>query len=135
MRAVDNNGQYSKIDKNTILTGTINAKTDIRIDGTLDGDVITTGKVIIGKDAQVKGKLFCGNADIEGVFNGELTVSGILNLKKGSNVEGKVHIHKLIVESGATFNANCSMHSEQDGVKKLNNINEEKKAKKVVNIL
>ena len=80
MRAVDSNGQYSKIDKNTILTGTINAKTDIRIDGTLDGDVITTGKVIIGKDAQVKGKLFCGNADIEGIFNGELTVSGILNL-------------------------------------------------------
>ena len=135
MRAVDNNGQYSKIDKNTILTGTINAKTDIRIDGTLDGDLITTGKVIIGKDAQVKGKLLCGNADIEGVFNGELTVSGILNLKKGSNVEGKVHIQKLIVESGATFNANCSMHSEQDGVKKLNNINEEKKAKKVANIL
>ena len=50
MRAVDSNGQYSKIDKNTILTGTINAKTDIRIDGTLDGDLITTGKVIIGKD-------------------------------------------------------------------------------------
>jgi cytoskeletal protein CcmA (bactofilin family) len=135
MRAVDSSGQYSKIDKNTILTGTINAKTDIRIDGTLKGDVITTGKVIIGKDGQVKGKLFCGNADIEGVFKGELTVSGILNLKKGSNVEGKVHIQKLIVESEATFNANCSMHSEQDGVKKLNNINEEKKAKQVASIL
>ena len=89
MRAVDNNGQYSKIDKNTILTGTINAKTDIRIDGTLDGDVITTGKVIIGKDGQVKGKLFCGNADIEGVFIGELTVSGILNLKKGFKCRGE----------------------------------------------
>jgi len=53
--SAENNGQYSKIDKNTILTGKINAKTDIRIDGVLDGDVITTGKVIIGKEAQVKG--------------------------------------------------------------------------------
>lgn len=67
MRA-ENNGQYSKIDKDTILTGKINAKTDIRIDGVLDGDVITTGKVIIGKEAQVKGKLLCDNADIEGFF-------------------------------------------------------------------
>ena len=134
MRA-ENNGQYSKIDKNTILTGKINAKTDIRIDGVLDGDVITTGKVIIGKEAQVKGKLLCGNADIEGFFKGELTVSGILNLKKNSIVEGYVHIQKLIVESGATFNANCSMHSAEDGVKKLKNINEEKKAKQVANIL
>ena len=134
MRA-ENNGQYSKIDKNTILTGKINAKTDIRIDGVLDGDVITTGKVIIGKEAQVKGKLLCGNADIEGFFKGELTVSGILNLKKNSIVEGNVHIQKLIVEFGATFNANCSMHSAEDGVKKLKNINEEKKAKQVANIL
>tara|TARA_B100000965_G_scaffold392795_1_gene402766 strand:+ start:923 stop:1327 length:405 start_codon:yes stop_codon:yes gene_type:complete len=134
MRA-ENNGQYSKIDKNTILTGKINAKTDIRIDGVLDGDVITTGKVIIGKEAQVKGKLLCGNADIEGFFKGELTVSGILNLKKNSIVEGNVHIQKLIVESGATFNAKCSMHSAEDGVKKLKNINEEKKAKQVANIL
>ena len=134
MRA-ENNGQYSKIDKDTILTGKINAKTDIRIDGVLDGDVITTGKVIIGKEAQVKGKLLCGNADIEGFFKGELTVSGILNLKNNSIVEGNVHIQKLIVESGATFNAKCSMHSAEDGVKKLKNINEEKKAKQVVNIL
>lgn len=135
MRAVDNNGQYSKIDKNTILTGTINSKADIRIDGTLDGDVITTGKVIIGKEAKVIGKLLCGNADIEGIFTGELTVSGILNLKNGSNVKGKVHIQKLIVESGATFNANCSMHSEEDGVKKLNNNDEEKNAEQVANVL
>ena len=77
----------------------------------------------------------CDNADIEGFFKGELTVSGILNLKKNSVVEGNVHIQKLIVESGATFNANCSMHSAEDGVKKLKNINEEKKAKQVANIL
>ena len=135
MRGTDNNGLYSKIDKNTILKGTINAKTDIRIDGSMEGEVITTGKVIIGKEAKVNGKLLCGNADIEGLFNGELIVSGILNLKKDSNIEGKVHIQKLIVESGATFNANCSMHSAEDGVKKLKNINDEKEAKKVANIL
>ena len=61
----------------------------------------------------------CANVDIEGVFKGNLTVSGTLSLKTGSNVEGEVFIQKLIVDSGAIFNANCSMHSEEDGVKKL----------------
>jgi len=135
MKGTDNNGQYSKIDKNTILKGSINAKTDIRIDGNVDGEVITTGKVILGKEAKVKGKVFCGNADIEGSFNGELTVSGILSLKSGSDVEGKVRIQKLIVESGAAFNANCSMHSAEDGVKKLKRTNEEQEAKSVANVL
>lgn len=124
MKTTDSNGQYSKIDKNTFLKGAINAKTDIRIDGTLEGEVETVGRVIIGKDAVVNGKVLCANADIEGVFKGNLTVSGSLSLKAGSNVEGEVFIQKLIVESGATFNANCSMHSEEDGVKKLTNTRE-----------
>ena len=137
MKGSDNNGQYSKIDKNTTLNGNINAKTDIRIDGKVEGEIITTGKVILGKDANVKGKVLCGNADIEGIFYGELTVSGTLSLKIGSNLEGKVRIQKLIVESGAIFNASCSMHSAEDGVKKLKSFDEkEKQAEEpVANIL
>lgn len=136
MRGTENNGQYSKIDKNTIFKGSIHSKTDIRIDGTVEGEVVTTGKVIFGKDAKVKGTVLCGNADVEGIFDGELTVSGTLNLKTGSNLKGKVRIQKLIVESGATFNANCSMHSAEDSVKKLKKVNEkEEEAKPVANIL
>ena len=137
MKGSDNNGQYSKIDKNTTLNGNINAKTDIRIDGKVEGEIITTGKVILGKDANVKGKVLCGNADIEGIFYGELTVSGTLSLKIGSNLEGKVRIQKLMVESGAIFNASCSMHSAEDGVKKLKSFDEkEKQAEEpVANIL
>ena len=124
MKGLDTNGQYSKIDKNTILKGSINAQTDIRIDGKLEGDVETTGKVIIGKEASVNGKVICTNADIEGSFKGNLTVSGTLTLKTGSNLEGEVHVQKLVVDSGATFNANCTMHSEKDGIKKLSDSRE-----------
>ena len=137
MKGSENNGQYSKIDKNTTLRGNINAKSDIRIDGKVDGELITTGKVIIGKDAQVKGKILCANADIEGVFDGELTLSGTLSLKMSSNLKGKVRIQKLVVESGAIFNASCSMHSDEDGVKKLKNVDEKEKQadESVANIL
>ncbi|PWH11230.1 hypothetical protein DEJ39_02740 [Bacteroidetes bacterium SCGC AAA795-G10] len=127
MKGIENNGQYSKIEKNTTLKGNIKSKTDIRIDGNIEGEVITTGKVILGKESDVIGKILCGNADVEGKFDGELTVSGTLNLKTGANVKGKVKIQKLIVESGSIFNANCSMHSAEDGVKKLNSLDEQEK--------
>ena len=52
---------------------------------------------------------------------------GTLILKMGSNLQGKVLIQKLIVESGAIFNASCSMHSAEDGVKKLKNVDEKEK--------
>ena len=127
MKGIENNGQYSKIEKSTTLKGNIKSKTDIRIDGNVEGEVITTGKVILGKECDVIGKILCGNADVEGKFDGVLTVSGTLNLKTGSNVKGKVKIQKLIVESGSIFNANCSMHSAEDGVKKLNSLDEQEK--------
>ena len=127
MKGIENNGQYSKIEKSTTLKGNIKSKTDIRIDGNGEGEVVTTGKVILGKESDVIGKILCGNADVEGKFDGELTVSGTLNLKTGANEKGKVEIQKLIVESGSVFNANCSMHSAEDGVKKLNSLDEQEK--------
>ena len=130
MKGMDTNGQYSKIENSTALKGNIKSKNDIRIDGNVEGEVVTKGKVILGKESDVVGKILCANADIEGKFDGELIVSGTLNLKSGSNVKGKVKIQKLIVESGSMFNANCSMHSAEDGVKKLNSLNEQEKEAK-----
>ena len=124
MKAIDTNGQYSKIDQNTSLKGSLNAKTDIRIDGKVEGKVETSGKVILGKHAKVVGEVACTNAEIEGFFKGKLFVSGILSLKSKSNVEGEVRTQKLLVESGAIFNAKCKMHSIEEGVKKLSDLHE-----------
>ena len=81
MKGIDNNGQYSKIENSTALKGNIKSKNDIRIDGNVEGEVVTKGKVILGKESDVVGKILCANADIEGKFDGELIVSGTLNLK------------------------------------------------------
>lgn len=124
MKGSETNGQYSKIDQNTSLKGTIKAKTDIRIDSSVEGNVETTGKVILGKEAKVLGEVSCANAEIEGLFKGKLMVSGILSLKTNSNVEGEVLTQKLIVEAGATFNAQCKMQSSEEGVKKLRDSHE-----------
>ncbi len=124
MKGTDTNGQYSKIDQNTSLNGTIKAMTDIRIDGKVDGKVETTGKVILGKEAKVSGEILCTNAEIEGFFKGKLMVYGILSLKATAIVEGEVLTQKLIVESGASFNAHCKMQAADGGVKKLSESHE-----------
>ena len=56
----------------------------------------------------------CSNADVEGNINGNLFVSNTLSLSSSSVIDGDVSIGKLIVESGATFNANCSMNKDSD---------------------
>lgn len=102
-------GQPNRIEKNTRIKGDIISEADIRIDGKLDGNVKTSGKVVIGKDGYINGKVECVNADIEGSFNGELLVSDLLSLKSSAVIEGTVSVTKLAVEPGATFNASCTM--------------------------
>lgn len=102
-------GQPNRIEKNTKIKGDIVSEADFRIDGKLDGNVKTSGKVVIGKDGYIHGKVECVNADIEGSFNGELLVSDLLSLKASAVIEGTVSVSKLAVEPGATFNASCTM--------------------------
>lgn len=102
-------GQPNRIEKNTRIKGDITSEADFRIDGKLEGNVKTSGKVVIGKDGLIKGKVECVNADIEGKFNGELQVKELLSLKSSAVIEGTVVVSKLSVEPGATFNASCSM--------------------------
>ena len=102
-------GQPNRIEKNTKIKGDIISEADFRIDGKLDGNVKTSGKVVIGKDGYIHGKVECVNADIEGSFNGELLVSDLLSLKASAVIEGTVSVSKLAVEPGAAFNASCSM--------------------------
>ena len=102
-------GQPNRIEKNTKIKGDIISEADFRIDGKLEGNVKTSGKVVIGKGGYIHGKVECVNADIEGSFNGELLVSDLLSLKASAVIEGTVSVTKLAVEPGATFNASCSM--------------------------
>jgi len=103
--------------KNTSITGDITSEGDFRIDGTLEGTLKTNGRVIIGAEGSIKGKVESTHADIEGKFSGELLVHETLSVKGSANISGDVIIGKLSVEPGATFNASCAM---KGAVKELN---------------
>lgn len=108
------NGQPNRIERSTIITGEIVSEADFRIDGTLEGTITTSGKVVIGKEGVINGNVNCSFADVEGKFSGKIEVKESLSLKSTSSVEGEVIIGKLIVESGASFNAKCSMRSAKE---------------------
>jgi cytoskeletal protein CcmA (bactofilin family) len=117
--AIEIDRQPNRIGKGTHVKGNMVSEGDFRIDGKLQGDIQTSGKVVIGKEGGVEGKMLCQNADIEGIFIGELIISGLLSLRASANVEGEVTIAKLSVEPGAIFNVLC--HMKNSSVKTLNN--------------
>ena len=54
------------IESSTKIVGDIYSKADFRIDGIVEGNITTTGKVVIGKSGKINGKINSSNADISG---------------------------------------------------------------------
>lgn len=102
----------NRINEGTKLKGDISSTGFFRIDGTIEGNVKTPSKVVLGKTGVIIGTLNCENADIEGTFQGNLNVSGTLSIRATGRIEGDVVAGKLSVEPGAVLNASCTM---QDG--------------------
>ncbi len=91
------------------IVGNITADSDFRIDGTIEGELNCTGKVIIGEGGKIKGTVNCANAEIMGTMEGKVTCSQQLNLRASGKINGDVITKTLIVEPGAIFNGTCSM--------------------------
>lgn len=106
---METTSQQNIIAQGTKIVGDIVSSGPFRIDGTIEGNVKTTGKVVVGKAGSIKGTLHGENADFEGRFSGKLLLSGTLSLKSTAQIDGEVQVNKLAVEPGATFNAICSM--------------------------
>lgn len=106
----------NRINEGTVIKGDITSTGFFRIDGSVEGNIKTPSKLVLGKLGSIFGTLHCDSADIEGKFNGNLQVSGMLTLRSTAVVEGDVVVGKLAVEQGATMNASCVMREGADKV-------------------
>lgn len=97
----------------TKLVGDISTESDIRIDGLLQGNLTTSGRLIVGISGQINGEVICNNAEIEGKTEGKITVSELLTLKSTSNINGEVITGQLKIEPGAIFSGNCKMNKAE----------------------
>ncbi|MFV0537049.1 MAG: polymer-forming cytoskeletal protein [Dysgonomonas sp.] len=118
----------SKIDKNSVsnpalrslsvlsgsaaFKGEISIADDLRIDGNVDGDINSGGKVVIGPDGCVKGKITGKSIEVIGKILGDVTVSDIVILRASSYYEGQITARNIEIEAGASFYGNCKMEGE-----------------------
>ena len=106
------NSVINIIGAGTKITGDIETSGDIRIDGSLKGNLVTKGKVVVGNTGELEGKIVCNNSDVSGTVKGEIIVAEILSLKSTAKVYGNIKTNKLAVEPNAIFTGTCDMGGE-----------------------
>ncbi|HOZ13603.1 MAG TPA: polymer-forming cytoskeletal protein [Tenuifilaceae bacterium] len=95
----------------TEINGDINSNGDLRIDGTLIGNLTVKGKVVVGETGKIKGEITCKNSDISGTIEGKVTVQELLSIKSSARINGDLYVGKLAIEPGSMFTGYCAMGS------------------------
>jgi len=93
----------------TEIRGNIESKGDIRVDGTLIGNLSTSSKVLVGPSGKITGDVVALQADVLGQINGTLKVTELLYLKGTCQVNGNIYAGQLQVDATAAFNGECHM--------------------------
>ena len=108
------NATINLISNGTDIKGDIKSNGDIRIDGSLTGNLSTKGKVVIGPTGRINGEIVCKNSEVSGVIEGKIVVGQLLSLKASSKILGDIITAKLAIEPGARFTGNCNMSDTED---------------------
>lgn len=101
--------ELSLINQETIIEGKITATQDVRIDGTLKGEIESENKLIVGElgivDATIKAK----EAKIYGELNGNIELEDSIYINRNAKVNADIVATNLIVENGSSINGKMSI--------------------------
>ncbi len=106
--------EICRITKDTVIKGSLNSSSDIRIDGIFEGDLNTTAKVVVAETAQILGDIVCGDLDLLGIVKGSVYVNNVAHLKSTALFEGDLNTKKIAIEVGARFDGVCKMITDEE---------------------
>ncbi|MDE2730543.1 MAG: polymer-forming cytoskeletal protein [Bacteroidota bacterium] len=93
----------------TEIVGSLGSVSDIRIDGSMNGELKVDGQVVVSENGKITGQLSANAAVIAGTVKGDLLIEQKLTLSESAHVEGSIHTSRLVVEEGAVFQGDCMM--------------------------
>jgi cytoskeletal protein CcmA (bactofilin family) len=91
----------------------------LKIDGSIDGDILWQDDVILGILAIYNGNLTCKNAVISGRIKGNVICDGTLTIDVSGKVTGDITVKNLVVKEGGSLEGRCTMVVAKDATEVL----------------
>lgn len=101
------------ISEGVVIEGKLSSKGNVRIDGTINGNLQVSGNITVGKSGLVNGEV-AGQMIIHGgKIEGTIKANEKVVLEGTSILKGDIFTKILVVEEGAIFDGNSSMSSKE----------------------
>jgi len=89
----------------------------VQVNGTLIGELICEGDVIIGTEGEVNAPISAKNATIAGSVNGDINVINELDILPTGKIFGNVSAKVLTLKPGGVLSGKSVMHAKVDDQK------------------
>ncbi|TYP57420.1 bactofilin family protein [Thermosediminibacter litoriperuensis] len=99
--------------KGTEFKGTVKASGVLRVEGRIEGEIESSGDIIIAEGGVVNAQIKARNAIVAGEINGNMILIGKLEIKSSGKVLGDLKVEGITIEDGAVFEGRCEMSREK----------------------
>lgn len=100
---------FTFLGKGANFKGVVHFEGTVRIDGRLEGEIHTTGTLVVGDSAVIKGIVTAGTLMTSGRIKGTITATEKIQLLKNGLLVGDIRTPTLSVEEGAHFHGTSDM--------------------------
>lgn len=96
-------GREAVIGKTTRVRGRVSGDGDLRLEGSVEGDIALRGDLTIAEGAQASSNVEARAVTVGGVLEGDVRASGIVHIESGARVRGDVRGESVAIDDGAEF--------------------------------
>lgn len=106
------NDDVSRVADGAVVTGDIETEGNLRVEGTVRGDIDGGGVVTIAEGGEVRGNVSAERLVVAGRVEGELNASGEITVGETADVAGELTAPLTAIEEGATVEADLQVGIE-----------------------
>lgn len=100
---------FTLLAKDVDFKGVVNFDGTVRVDGRVEGEIHTTGTLIVGENAIIKGIVSAGVLMNSGKINGTITAVEKIQILKPGVLVGDIRAPLIAIEEGSHFHGMCDM--------------------------
>lgn len=101
------------ISAGVIIEGKLTSNGNVRVDGSVNGDIAANGNVTVGENGEVNGEIHAEAIVIGGKVIGTVSSKDKLTLEGKAVLKGDILTKILVVEAGAQFDGQSKMNEKE----------------------